>query len=160
MSVLYMDLDGFKGVNDRFGHETGNIVLKQVATMLSQRVRLCDVFGRAGGDEFVVMLPRTEQKEAYVLAERLREAVEDYRLQIDNEQAVDCVRLSVGVAGFPADGRSIKEVVRAADDAVYAAKAKGGNRVCIAGEESVEEPEPGQEVLSGGRTRVDGRTEV
>ena len=86
-AVLYMDLDGFKQVNDQFGHQVGNIVLEQIAATLSHKMRSCDVFGRIGGDEFLAILPQTDRREAYVLAERLRETVENYSLAV--EQGAD-----------------------------------------------------------------------
>lgn len=133
-SVLYVDLDSFKRVNDDYGHQAGNIVLSQLAALMGQKVRLCDVFGRVGGDEFLVILPQTDRREAYVLAERLRQAVEDYRLDMGDGSAIDFVRLSIGVAAFPVNGETIDSVVTAADNAVYESKAQGGNRASIAGE--------------------------
>jgi len=133
-AVLYLDLDGFKQVNDRYGHQVGNVVLEQLATLMAQKVRSCDVFGRIGGDEFLVILPQTDRREAYVLAERLREAVENYVLEIGGERVVDFVRVSVGTAAYPVNGETMDNVITAADNAVYEAKEHGGNKVSMAGE--------------------------
>jgi diguanylate cyclase (GGDEF)-like protein len=133
-AVLYLDLDGFKQVNDRYGHQVGNIVLEQLAMLMAHKVRSCDVFGRIGGDEFLVILPQTDRREAYVLAERLREAVENYVLEIGGERVVDFVRVSVGTAAYPVNGETMDNVITAADNAVYEAKERGGNKVALAGE--------------------------
>jgi len=133
-ALLYLDLDGFKQVNDRFGHQVGNLVLEQLAASMAQKVRSCDVFGRIGGDEFLVILPQTDRREGYVLAERLREAVENYVLEIEGEHVIDFIRVSIGVAAYPVNGETMENVITAADNAVYASKEKGGNRVSMAGE--------------------------
>jgi diguanylate cyclase (GGDEF)-like protein len=133
-AVLYMDLDGFKQVNDQFGHQVGNIVLEQLATTMSRKMRSCDVFGRIGGDEFLAILPQTDRREAYVLAERLRETVENYALAVEKGRMVDFVRVSVGVAAFPVNGENMDNVITAADNAVYDCKSRGGNRVIMAGQ--------------------------
>ncbi|MFO8007586.1 MAG: GGDEF domain-containing protein, partial [Candidatus Brocadiia bacterium] len=133
-ALLYLDLDGFKQVNDQFGHQVGNIVLEQLATAMAQRVRSCDVFGRLGGDEFLVILPQTGRREAYVLAERLREAVENYVLEIEDHKVIDFIRTSIGVAAYPVNGENIDHVVTAADNAVYQSKEAGGNQVSMADE--------------------------
>lgn len=133
-ALLYLDLDGFKQVNDRFGHQVGNVVLEQVAGLMAQKVRSCDVFGRIGGDEFLVVLPQTDRREAYVLAERLREGVENYVLEVGEERVIDFIRVSIGVAAFPVNGETMDNVITAADNAVYEAKEHGGNRVAMADE--------------------------
>jgi diguanylate cyclase (GGDEF)-like protein len=133
-AILYMDLDGFKHVNDRFGHQVGNTVLEQIATQMAQKVRSCDVFGRVGGDEFLAVLPQTDRREAYVLAERLREAVENYVMEIGDQRVVDFVRVSIGIAAFPVNGDTMDNVITAADNAVFEAKEQGGNRVAMADE--------------------------
>ncbi|MGD2174485.1 MAG: GGDEF domain-containing protein, partial [Candidatus Brocadiaceae bacterium] len=117
-----------------FGHPVGNIVLEQVAGTMAQRVRSCDVLGRVGGDEFLAVLPQTDRREAYVLAERLREAVEGYVLEIEDGHVIDFIRVSIGVAAYPVNGETMENVVTAADNAVYQSKDEGGNRVSLADE--------------------------
>ncbi len=151
-AVLYLDLDGFKAVNDEFGHQVGNMVLEQLAGLIAQKVRTCDVFGRVGGDEFLVVLPQTDRREAYVLGERLREAVESYVLEVADERAIDFVRVSIGVAAFPVNGETMDNVITAADNAVYEAKKEGGNRVAMA-EEFVSSDLPGDVVTQTVRRR-------
>jgi diguanylate cyclase (GGDEF)-like protein len=133
-ALLYLDLDGFKDVNDRYGHQVGNTVLAQLARQMAEQVRCCDVFGRIGGDEFLAVLPQTDRREAYVLGERLRETVENYSLEVDHGQIIDFVRASIGVAAFPVNGETIDNVITAADNAVYDSKELGGNKVTVAGE--------------------------
>lgn len=133
-AILYMDLDGFKRVNDRFGHQIGNAVLEQIATQMAQKVRSCNVFGRVGGDEFLAVLPQTDRREAYVLAERLRESVGNYVMEIGDQRVVDFVRVSIGIAAFPVNGDTMDNVITAADNAVFEAKEQGGNRVAMADE--------------------------
>ncbi len=151
-AVLYLDLDGFKEVNDRFGHQVGNVVLEELATAMARQVRSCDVFGRIGGDEFLAILPQTDRREAYVLAERLRDVVENYRLELAEGRIVDFVRASVGVAAFPVNGETMENVITAADNAVYESKDEGGNRVTLAGE-FISAPSPAERASNrqGGR---------
>lgn len=131
-AVLYMDLDHFKTVNDRLGHQVGNVVLQEIASVLADGMRTCDVLGRVGGDEFLAVLPETDRRQAEILAGRLQEAVESYCLDLGEKGQVDFVRLSVGVAAYPVNGDSMENVVNAADNAVYEAKKQGGNTVCVA----------------------------
>lgn len=131
-SVLYIDLDNFKPVNDRFGHGVGNEVLKQLAGLMASTSRSCDVVGRIGGDEFLTVLPQTDREQARSLAERLRRAIENYELDLGERGVVDSVTASIGVAAFPVNGDTIDNVLSAADSAVYEAKADGGDSVCIA----------------------------
>jgi len=158
-SLLYVDLDGFKRVNDRFGHQVGNVVLDQLGTLMSQKARLCDVFGRIGGDEFLAILPQTGRPSASVLAERLRQVVEDYSLDLGDGHVVDFIRLSVGIAAFPTDGETMQAVVNAADRAVYDAKARGGNRIAFAGEEPEATPAAGPAPDDEGRSGAAGGPE-
>ena len=124
-AILYMDLDHFKQVNDRFGHHIGSVVLEGVAQLMRTQVRVCDVLARAGGDEFVVVLPHTDRSQAEALAERLRQGVAGYSLDLGAQGRIDFVRVSIGVGVFPDDGDSMEAVVSAADNALYAEKRKG-----------------------------------
>jgi diguanylate cyclase (GGDEF)-like protein len=133
-ALLYIDLDGFKQVNDQFGHQVGDTVLEQIASAMTQRVRSCDVLGRAGGDEFLVVLPQTDRREAYVLAERLREGVQSYVLALEGGRVVDTVRASIGVAAYPVNGETMDNVITAASNSVVMSKEQGGNRVTMADE--------------------------
>jgi diguanylate cyclase (GGDEF)-like protein len=131
-SILYLDLDGFKQVNDRFGHPRGDTVLAEIARALRRNTRSCDILGRVGGDEFLVILPDTTPEHARSLAERAIQTVRDYSCETPSGARIDFLTCKAGVAAFPVNGEHVRQVVRAADDAVYEAKARGGNQVAVA----------------------------
>jgi diguanylate cyclase (GGDEF)-like protein len=127
MAVLMLDLDGFKGINDRFGHQSGDRVLRAIAGCLRASVRTSDVVARYGGDEFVVLMPDTTPEESRVVATRAAEAVVALMHPMTDGTAVQ-VGCSIGLAHHPTDGRSGKALLRAADAAMYAQKrSKGGD---------------------------------
>src|SRR3954471_3064305 len=115
-AVVMIDLDGFKGVNDRFGHPAGDELLRDVAASLREAVRDQDTVARLGGDEFCVLAPETDRAGGEHLAERVREAVRRVTTGLDNLSA------SVGVAVYPDDGATAPDVIDAADAAQIAAK--------------------------------------
>jgi len=124
-SVLYIDADHFKSVNDRFGHDAGDRALQLIAQHIQHSMRPCDVGGRLGGEEFVVLLPGADQRDAARVAERLRRRIEDWR------QFEVALTISVGVAQH-VRGEPIERVIRRADTALLDAKGSGRNRVVIA----------------------------
>jgi diguanylate cyclase (GGDEF)-like protein len=135
-SVVMIDVDGFKALNNQYGHRVGNDVLKRFSEALrgrggrmldlAFRLREQDIAARYGGDEFAVILPHTEKAGAAVLAERLRKMFEGAALD-DSQQAQ--VTLSLGVAAYPEDATDRDGIIEAADMALYAAKTAGRNRV-------------------------------
>ncbi|MGH7521843.1 MAG: diguanylate cyclase [Gemmatimonadales bacterium] len=125
-AVLFLDLDNFKQVNDRFGHEAGNAVLRETARQCGAHIRLTDLAGRYGGDEFVVVLVGTGQEGAVGVAEKMRAAVQDVGKGMGYPDGV--VTASIGVAEYRPD-RKDEDVLVAADRALYKAKAAGRNRV-------------------------------
>jgi diguanylate cyclase (GGDEF)-like protein len=125
-----MDLDRFKSVNDTHGHLMGSHVLSDVGGLIRQAIRSEDVSARYGGEEFVTYLAETDHKGARLAAERIRESVEAHTFALDGVSIR--VTISIGVATAPGDGSSIKDLVGAADRALYEAKETGRNRVCIA----------------------------
>ncbi len=130
VSLLMIDVDHFKGINDTHGHLAGDDVLREVAALLQQAVRSVDVVARFGGEEFVVVLPETPLSGAIVFAERMREAIEARTFAGDAGSAPLTVTASVGVAVFPAEGvESVEALFARADEALYRAKADGRNRV-------------------------------
>ncbi|HJS43748.1 MAG TPA: diguanylate cyclase [Gemmatimonadales bacterium] len=131
-AVLFLDLDNFKQVNDRYGHEAGNALLKATARECDKHIRLTDVAGRYGGDEFVIILVGTGVAGARVVAEKMRLAVEQQGLGMG--YAAGFVTASVGVAEYGPEKRE-EDVLVAADRALYRAKAGGRNRVAMSGEE-------------------------
>ncbi|CAN5715529.1 sensor domain-containing diguanylate cyclase [soil metagenome] len=129
LALLMIDLDGFKGVNDRYGHELGDDVLVEMAQRLSHGVREHDLVARMGGDEFVVVLQAVDRAAVAEAAGRLHEALtRDIAALAGGGVVPNSVRLrvSVGVALFPADGEDMASLLRAADLAMYEAKASGG----------------------------------
>ena len=126
-SILMVDSDSLKQVNDRFGHESGNRLLQHVVKAMQGHLRATDVPARYGGDEFVIMLPDTPARGAQEVAERIRQAVESAPFTTEAGR-VPCT-VSIGVASFPQDGRSIDALLARADRALYDAKEAGRNRV-------------------------------
>jgi diguanylate cyclase (GGDEF)-like protein/PAS domain S-box-containing protein len=127
VSLLMIDLDHFKSVNDTYGHEVGDRVLKLVADVVLGNLREIDVMGRIGGEEFAVLLPDTGLSDAVMVAERLREAVS--REEVASDKGRVSITISIGVAGGSGDPPDLETLLRQADDALYAAKRKGRNRV-------------------------------
>jgi diguanylate cyclase (GGDEF)-like protein len=116
-----VDLDDFKRINDQHGHQAGDRVLRTIAGALRAAVRTGDVVARYGGDEFVVLMPDTDEGEAETVAQRAEAAVGDLRHPMPDDSAVQ-VTCSVGLALHPRDGRSGKELLRAADARMYHSK--------------------------------------
>jgi diguanylate cyclase (GGDEF)-like protein len=129
-SVLLLDLDHFKQVNDSYGHPAGDAVLKAVAERASRCLRPDDVLGRFGGEEFIVVLPGTELVDAAAIGERIRRAIEAEPVRHDGLYIV--VTASIGAAQVREDATTANEVVRDADRALYEAKAAGRNRLVVA----------------------------
>ena len=130
VAIVVADLDNFKEINDRFGHDVGDLVLRAFAAAIRTNVRDVDLPARYGGEEFTVLLPATDAEGGRQLAERLRTAVEELRLDSGGGGSVP-VRSSFGVASYPAEP-SAAALMRAADRALYRAKAAGKNRVVVA----------------------------
>lgn len=120
LSVLFLDLDSFKEINDRHGHLTGDKVLRQVGGILMQNKRSVDIAARFGGDEFVMLLPDTGKKEGLGLAERIRAEINREVIVVDNREVR--LRISGGIATYPDDALSEKELFKCADHALYRAK--------------------------------------
>lgn len=130
LSIIMIDIDWFKKLNDGYGHEAGNLVLKDLAKVIKRCIRDVDIFARYGGEEFVVILPQTTQSEALHIGERIREQVEKQIIDTGATGKVK-VTVSVGVSSFPENGRSEEELVSVADQALYKAKGSGKNLVCV-----------------------------
>jgi diguanylate cyclase (GGDEF)-like protein len=126
-SVLMVDSDNLKGVNDAYGHDAGNRLLRQLASAIQAELRSTDVPARYGGDEFIVLLPDTPPKGALEVAERIRAAIGANPLPLEGRMVACSV--SVGVACFPQDGRTLDALAAGADRALYQAKKKGRNCV-------------------------------
>ena len=129
LAAAMLDLDHFKQINDRFGHAKGDEVLAAVGAALRSCLRASDFAGRFGGEELLVLLPETTAQEALALTERIRDMVASIRVQ-GVERAIT---VSIGVADLVQHGGDASGLLRQADRALYAAKARGRNRVVIAG---------------------------
>ncbi len=128
--VLYMDLDHFKEVNDKFGHPVGDELLKNVAQILRKTLRNIDVVARLGGDEFGVILPETPAQDVILVAERLLNMIEKARAPLKElEACLHPVTFSIGVATFPDSADKPNDLVRMADKSLYEAKNAGRNQV-------------------------------
>lgn len=132
LSLVMIDLDHFKELNDRFGHQAGDEVLKRVAGLIDREKRLGDVVARYGGEEFSAILPHTEPAAAMVWAERARQTIAGTEVQ--SEAGTFSVTASFGVVGAVPGRADPPVLIEEADQALYLAKKRGRNRVVVAGE--------------------------
>jgi diguanylate cyclase (GGDEF)-like protein len=150
LSVMMLDLDGFKMFNDTYGHMQGDLLLQCLAGLIKQSIRATDIAGRYGGEEFIVVMPETGREAAWVTAERIRAHVEaeqfiatiNYEAPIGNRSGSDDnlphhvgvhKTISIGVATYPVDALDPQALLARADEALYSAKNAGRNRVVVAG---------------------------
>ncbi len=126
-SIIMLDVDRLKEYNDVHGHLQGSEVLRRVSQVVSGELRGVDVLAKYGGDEFVVILPRTDRQGAHILAERIRAAVEAHKFPGEDDGIK--ITSSMGIARFPEDGESSRDLLESADAALYDAKRSGRNRV-------------------------------
>ena len=129
-TLMLLDIDHFKKLNDTYGHPAGDAALRNTARAIQKAIRIADVAARYGGEEFVVIMPSTDEAGAYKLAERLRRALE--KEQVIFEAARITLTASIGLAEWPAQGKQPAALLASADRALYAAKAGGRNRVVLA----------------------------
>jgi two-component system cell cycle response regulator len=128
LSLLMLDLDFFKQINDNHGHPAGDTVLKQTARVLEESIRQYDVACRYGGEEFAVIMPNTRLSDARTFCERLRKKMESMTVPYESKELRFTV--SIGLAQFaPEIDKSISDLIKRADDGLYAAKKQGRNRV-------------------------------
>ncbi len=126
LGLIMLDLDNLKAINDGYGHLAGDEVLRGIGASLRKSIRKYDIVGRYGGDEFLVVLPNTDLDTSLVLAERIRKAAADASLEGITAS------ISVGVTSASSDDTTIEDLIRRADDALYAAKSQGKNHVHVA----------------------------
>jgi diguanylate cyclase (GGDEF)-like protein len=140
LSLVFLDLDFFKRVNDTLGHQAGDQVLEEFATLVAGGARANDISARYGGEEFAVILPHTDRAMAVRVAERILAAVREFDFLSDTNPTR--ITVSAGVATYPStdDIDSVDALVRAADTALYAAKDGGRDRVCPHGESRKKKP--------------------
>ena len=140
-SLIMLDLDFFKKFNDHFGHKAGDLALSSVAQILTDSTRSLDVVCRYGGEEFTIILPETDSEGAELVAERVRSAVENYYFNVAEGKPPVHVTVSIGIATYPHDVKTLEELIEYADRALYYSKEHGKNMVTewskmpVAGEE-------------------------
>ncbi|UTS79941.1 sensor domain-containing diguanylate cyclase [Phaeobacter piscinae] len=131
LSIIAVDVDHFKKFNDNHGHDAGDMVLRAVGSVLEQACDGDEVACRPGGEEFTLILPGASQEDVMTKAELLRQAVEAIVVRY-GEKALPAISISLGVAHYPRHGTMPQDLLRASDEALYEAKAKGRNQVCVA----------------------------
>ncbi len=126
-SIIMIDVDFFKQINDNYGHDIGDIVLKDVSSIIKNEIRNTDYLGRYGGEEFLVLLPNINLDEAKKIADRIRISVENYKYYYLTSEKYNRVTLSLGVYEFNKNEFDFFEGVKKADKALYMAKSLGRN---------------------------------
>lgn len=131
LTVLYIDIDHFKNINDTHGHDAGDMVIKQFANYLRTSLRESDIIGRIGGKEFLVGLPYTDLEKGLAVAEKLRKGVEEELITADNATPIK-MTISIGVSAYHSGEKANStEILKKADIALYKAKNNGRNMVCV-----------------------------
>jgi diguanylate cyclase (GGDEF)-like protein len=128
-SLLMVDIDHFKPINDNYGHHVGDQVIRQVTSQLVKDMREVDTVARYGGEEFVIILPETSEQEAVSVAQRLRRAVQNSNFQIEGLEGHERLTISIGIAVYGPDANSRQKLIECSDAALYAAKSRGRNQV-------------------------------
>jgi diguanylate cyclase (GGDEF)-like protein len=135
LTLLMIDIDDFKRINDRFGHLVGDMVLIKIAALLKDEVRGFDLVARYGGDEFTVILPEVTQDSALAVGGRIMRAIALTEFRVPDQNDVGSISVTIGVASFPRDASEGLELVAKADQAMYAGKNAGKNCLCVSGDE-------------------------
>ena len=130
-ALLMIDIDHFKALNDRYGHHVGDQVLRDVAALLMKDMREVDTAARYGGEEFVLILPETNGQGAAQVAHRIRRAVEQAKFFAGSPRIVERLTISLGISVFDTDAQYRRDLIEAADAALYAAKSGGRNQVVL-----------------------------
>lgn len=130
LSLLMLDIDDFKIYNDTLGHQAGDRILRELAILLKNQSRKMDFVCRYGGEEFTIILPQTDKKEAYLIAERLRQDIEKHTFVSEDILPHKKLTVSLGLATFPQDGSLASELITYSDKALYLAKHRGKNNTC------------------------------
>ena len=130
LSLMMLDIDDFKVYNDTFGHQSGDKILKDLAMLIKNQSRKMDFVCRYGGEEFTIILPRTEKKEAFAIAERLRQDIAKHPFIHEEVMPQKKVTTSIGVSAFPEDGTTPSALIVKTDAMLYQAKGRGKNTTC------------------------------
>ena len=130
-SLLMLDIDDFKLFNDTEGHLSGDDVLRRIANIAKDSLRVIDVISRFGGEEFAVIMPQTEREEAFLVAERIRKSIKEQLTNSWDAFPKETITVSIGIATFPSDGMNRKELIQNTDRALYKAKMEGKDRTVV-----------------------------
>ncbi|MFA5088593.1 MAG: sensor domain-containing diguanylate cyclase [Candidatus Omnitrophota bacterium] len=131
LSLLMIDIDNFKSLNDTYGHQNGDTVLRDLAELLRNSSREIDCVCRYGGEEFSMILTQTDKGQAYTIAERIREKIANYKFQNFKPNQQLQITVSIGLASFPMDAGTPEELIEKADKSMYVAKLGGKNQTCV-----------------------------
>lgn len=142
LSLLMIDIDNFKKLNDQYGHQNGDIVLRELATVLKDSARDKDYVCRYGGEEFSIILPQTNKEQAFAIAERIRGEISRHNFQKFSLFKQLVITVSIGLATFPDDTEMKGELIARADKSMYVAKFGGKNRTCAAEKDPTSSPSP------------------
>lgn len=129
VSLALIDIDCFKSYNDLYGHQAGDRILKEIAFILKTNIRESDILARYGGEEFAIIMPKTDEKQALEIAERLRNIIDKYRFQGEENLPNSNLTISIGVSCYPDKAKSLNDLINSTDDALYRAKFFNKNRV-------------------------------
>jgi diguanylate cyclase (GGDEF)-like protein len=131
LTMLYLDIDDFREINERHGELVGNILLREVAILIKNKIRDIDMAARLAGEEFGLILPETERMGAFLVAERIRQEMERHFLRRDVDGRPIAMTVTIGMAKYPEDAAIADRLVRRAEEAMHQAKARGGNTVGV-----------------------------
>lgn len=132
LSLMFIDIDNFKEINDTYGHSVGDVVLQNVSNYIEKHTRGSDICIRYGGDEFLILLPETNRKAAYEVGSKLKKVVEEMPISINGKLDDLVVGLSIGIASYPEDTIEPKMLIELADRALYEAKKSGKDQIILA----------------------------
>jgi len=133
LSLVMLDIDNFRDYNNQYGHPVGDLVLKNLASILKNATRGCDVICRYGGEEFTVILPETDKEEASIVCERIRHEVEKTNMHDGEGNSIGKICITIGLASFPIDADNKNELIEQADKALYQGKEAGKNCTFLCG---------------------------
>jgi diguanylate cyclase (GGDEF)-like protein len=131
LSIMFIDIDDFKNINDTYGHVVGDNILQNVATFIQNYTRSSDIGIRYGGDEFLILLPETTRESAFEVAEKLKKSVGNLTVNIDGQFDEVAINLSIGIANYPRDTIEPQMLIELADRALYKAKKAGKDRIVM-----------------------------
>ena len=135
-TLAFIDFDDFKAINDKHGHDVGDMVISAVVEKLKNGISERGSLFRNGGDEFSILFPETEKEETFLLLENIRKDISNIKdVSVEEKKTPVSPKVSIGIASFPDDGSRRQDVCRMADDALYRKKKRGRNMVCLSKEE-------------------------